>query len=141
MAKVLGIGGVFVKSRDARKLRRWYSRWLGTPVGPTGVMFAPKAMPKGAVTVLALFPATTRYFSPSRSAVMVNFVVDDAGAMLERAADGGGRVVGTVRGSPYGRFGWFIDPDGNKVELWEPPGAKAKPRSGGRKRRSATGRS
>ncbi len=138
MAKVLGIGGVFVKSRDARRLRKWYTKWLGVPVGASGVMFAPSAMPEGAVTVLGIFPATTAYFRPSRSAVMLNFVVDDVEAMLLRAADGGGRVVGTIKDSPYGRFGWFLDPDRHKVELWEPPGAKAKVRAAKRQGRRAT---
>ncbi len=130
MARVFGIGGVFVKSRNAQALRQWYTRWLGRRVGATGVTFKPKAMPRGACTGLGIFPASTRYFRPSTSAVMINFVVDDIEAMLKRAAAGGGCVVGKVKDYPYGRFAWFMDPDHNKVELWQPP--RVKVRSGRR---------
>ena len=128
MARVRGIGGVFLKSRDERKLREWYSTWLGIRMGAAGVTFKPTSMPRGAVTVLGIFPSSTRYFLPSRSAVMVNFVVDDIEAMLRRAAEGGGRVVGKIREYPYGRFAWFLDPDHNKVELWQPPAPKPRVR-------------
>jgi predicted enzyme related to lactoylglutathione lyase len=124
MARVLGIGGVFRRTRSHLKLRRFYSRWLGVRVGSAGAMFQPSSMPKGSLTVLGIFPAAARYFSPSRASLMLNFVVDDVDAMLKRAADCGGRVAGKARNHPYGRFGWFIDPDDTKVELWQPPAPK-----------------
>jgi predicted enzyme related to lactoylglutathione lyase len=77
-------------------------------------------MPAGGFTVWSVFPRQTDYFSPSRRAFMVNFVVDDLDGALAQVRRGRGRVVGEVQEYPYGRFGWFLDPDGNKVELWQP---------------------
>ena len=121
MAQVLGIGGVFFKSSNPRKLARWYSRSLGIPLaGPTVAVFKPASMPKQSYTVWSVFPASTRYFRPSESQLMVNFVVDDVEGALALVVAAGGKAIGKVREYPYGRFGWFQDPDGNKVELWQP---------------------
>ena len=122
MAKVLGVGGVFFKSPDPEKLRAWYARWLGFPAGEHGAMFPPGAMPSGGLTVWNPFPADTKYFAPSPSAFMINFVVDDVAAALEQVRAGGAEVVGAIEDYDYGRFGRFVDPDGNKVELWQPKG-------------------
>jgi predicted enzyme related to lactoylglutathione lyase len=83
-------------------------------------MFAPAAMPPDAVTVWSPFAATTDYFAPSQSSFMINFVVDDLDSVLAQVREGGAQVVG-AENYDYGRFGWFVDPDGNKVELWQPP--------------------
>jgi predicted enzyme related to lactoylglutathione lyase len=133
VARVLGVGGVFFKSVNPRKLARWYSRSLGLPLaGSTAAVFKPADMPKQSYTVWSAFSASTRYFRPSASRFMVNFVVDDVDAALGQVVAAGGKTVGKVRASPYGRFGWFQDPDGNKVELWEPARSK---RKGSEKRR------
>jgi len=120
MAKALGVGGVFFKSPDPARLRAWYGQWLGIPADEHGAMFAPAAMPVDAVTVWSPFAATTDYFAPSQSSFMINFVVDDLDGVLAQVREGGAQVVG-AENYDYGRFGWFVDPDGNKVELWQPP--------------------
>jgi predicted enzyme related to lactoylglutathione lyase len=123
MAKVLGVGGIFFKSPDPRRLLDWYCRWLGFPAPETGdgaVMFFPKAMPENALTVWSPFPADTAYFAPSDRLFMFNLIVDDLDEALKQVAAGGAQVVGGIEQYDYGRFGWFIDPDGNKVELWQP---------------------
>ena len=78
-------------------------------------------MTAGAFTLWSPFPAATDYFEPSQDAFMVNFIVDDLDAMLDKARAGGARVMDKIEEYDYGRFGWFIDPDGHKVELWQPP--------------------
>ena len=121
MAKVLGVGGVFFKSDDAKKLSAWYKKWLDVPAHPEwGASFTPEDVPAGGFTVWAPFTSDTTYFEPSTSSFMVNLMVDDLQGALAQVAEGGAEVVGEVQDEPYGKFGWFIDPDGNKVELWEP---------------------
>ena len=129
MARALGIGGVFFKSANPRRLAQWYSRCLGIRLlGPTVATFRPSGMPRRAYTVWSVFPASTRYFRPSESGLMVNFVVDDLEGVLDQVTEAGGKRLGRIRTYPYGRFGWFLDPDGNKVELWQPSPAR-RPRS------------
>ena len=133
MAQVLGVGGIFFKSSSPRKLARWYSRSLAFALlGPTAAMFRAARLPKSSYTVWSVFSASSRYFKPSASRHMVNFVVDDVEGALTQVVAAGGKAVGRVRDYPYGRFGWFLDPDGNKVELWEPVRPK---RRGSPKRR------
>jgi len=120
MARALGVGGVFFKSPDPARLRSWYAQWLGIAADEYGANFAPAAMPEGAVTVWSPFAATTDYFAPSSASFMINFVVDDLDGVLAQVRSGGAEVVGTEN-HDYGRFGWFVDPDGNKIELWQPP--------------------
>lgn len=120
MAKVLGVGGVFFKSRDPVSLNAWYERWLGMPVSASGTLFTPSTMPAGGGTVWSAFDASTTYFAPSEQAFMINLVVDDLEAALGQVRAGGAQIVGEVERYDYGDFGWFIDPDGNKVELWQP---------------------
>jgi predicted enzyme related to lactoylglutathione lyase len=121
MAKVLGVGGVFFKATDPEKLGAWYRQWLGVPVEPPyGASFKSDTMPPGGVTVWAPFSADTTYFEPSQRAFMINLVVDDLAGALAQVTEGGAQIVGDVQDESYGRFGWFVDPEGNKVELWEP---------------------
>lgn len=122
MAKVLGVGGVFFKARDPAGLARWYEQTLGFDIDSTygGTSFAPERMPPRAVTVWAPFPAATDYFAPSPAPFMINFVVDDVHEALRQVEEAGGTRAGEVLEESYGLFGWFIDPEGNKVELWEP---------------------
>ncbi|HVT45155.1 MAG TPA: VOC family protein [Thermoanaerobaculia bacterium] len=121
MARVLGLGGVFFRSSDPKGLGDWYQRWLGVPVAhPHGASFQPAAMPPGGITVWAPFPQDTTYFAPSEREFMFNLVVDDLDGALAQVREGGAEVAGAIEEYEYGRFGWFVDPEGNKVELWEP---------------------
>ena len=120
MARVLGIGGVFFRSKDPEKLGAWYARWLGVPVEhPWGASFQPADLPGKAVGVWAPFAQDTDYFAPEKS-FMFNLVVDDLDGALAQAKEGGAEVEEKIEDMEYGRFGWFFDPEGNKVELWEP---------------------
>ncbi len=123
MARVRGIGGVFFKSADPERLAGWYRRWLGIELQSAfAANLQPADMPPGAFTVWGVFRDDTDYFSPGQD-FMINLVVDDLEGALAQVRDGGARVEAEVQEHEYGRFGWFIDPDGNKVELWQPRGA------------------
>ncbi|HZI84645.1 MAG TPA: VOC family protein [Casimicrobiaceae bacterium] len=122
MARVLGFGGLFFKSPDPGRLLAWYAKWLGFGDGKSSVEFAASALPPRAFTVWSPFPGNTDYFRPSTREFMFNLIVDDLDGALGQVHLGGAQVVGEVEEHEYGRFGWFVDPDGNKVELWEPPG-------------------
>lgn len=125
MAKVIGLGGIFFKSSNPAKLARWYSRHLGIQLeSGLSATFKPGDMPTGGCTVWSPFPAGTRYFAPSRRQFMINFVVDDLEGALKQVVRGGARVVGEIQEYPYGRFGCFLDPERNKIELWQLPAAK-----------------
>lgn len=123
MAKVLGIGGIFFKARDADALRDWYRRALGLAINDWGgVVFTPElaASHPGAGTVWSPFKADTGYFAPSTKDVMINFMVDDLSSMLARLAAEGVKDVKVLPDEPNGRFAHLLDPEGNKIELWEP---------------------
>jgi predicted enzyme related to lactoylglutathione lyase len=123
MAKVTGIGGVFFKSPDPAALAAWYQKYLGMPLADFGgaVLRWPedRAEDKG-LTVWHLADTASRWFSPSASSFMINYRVDDLGEMLAELRAGGVEVIGGPEAHENGRFAWIMDPDGNKVELWEP---------------------
>ena len=122
MAKVLGVGGVFFKSHDPEKLYQWYERWLGFKADPqSGIVFRPQDMPDNSVTVWSAFKSSTSYFAPSAKEFMFNLIVDNLEEALGQVKEGGAEIIGEIEKYDYGKFGWFMDPDGNKVELWEPP--------------------
>ncbi len=121
MARVLGIGGVFFKCRDRARLAAWYADALGFAINDFGgAVFARDDLPPAAYSVWGPFDPDTDYFSPSRKGFMLNLIVDDVDAALAQVVAAGGRQVGAIEDYDYGRFGWFVDPDGNKVELWTP---------------------
>jgi len=121
MANVLGIGGVFFKSTDPKKLTDWYATHLGLKIESYGAArFDPKALPASASVVWTPFKASTDYFAPSTKEFMLNLIVDDVQGVLQRAAAGGAQIVGEISEYDFGSFGHFVDPDGNKVELWAP---------------------
>ena len=121
MAKALGVGGVFFKSSDPEALCGWYERWLGIPVEPSFcVGFQPATIPAGGYTVWAPFKSSTTYFEPSEKDFMINLMVDDLDGALDQVREGGASTPGEIAELDFGRFGWFVDPEGNKVELWEP---------------------
>ncbi len=115
---------MFFKASDPKALASWYERVLGVPLESWGgAIFRWKALgdgPPGAVTVWSAFSADTKYFAPSEKPFMINFVVDDLDAMLAQARAAGAQVDDKVMDEDNGRFGWLLDPDGNRVELWEP---------------------
>src|SRR5688572_17761219 len=121
MAKVLGVGGVFFKSADPKGLYDWYAKWLGMEFQGWGTAFYPKSMPANGQTVWSAFDATSDYFAPSQKDFMFNLVVDNLEEALGQVEEGGAPIIGEIEKLEYGSFGWFIDPDGNKVELGEPP--------------------
>jgi predicted enzyme related to lactoylglutathione lyase len=123
--RVLGVGGVFFRSPDPARLAGWYRETLGLATeswGAThGTSFAPEAMPANSFTVWSTFASDTDYFGDLRQSFMINLVVDDLDAALDNVRDAGGKVIPEKEEHDFGRFGWFVDPDGNRVELWEPP--------------------
>lgn len=123
--RALGVGGIFFRSRDPARLGSWYAETLGLAVeswGLTrGTSFAPADMPEHAFTVWSVFEQETDYFGDRDQAFMINLVVDDLDAALARVDAAGGQVLKEREDHDYGRFGWIVDPDGNRVELWEPP--------------------
>jgi predicted enzyme related to lactoylglutathione lyase len=126
--RALGVGGIFFRSPDPVRLAAWYVEHLGFDVeswGDTrGSSFTPAEMPSNAFTVWGAFAADTAYFGDSGQAFMINLVVDDLEAALENVAAGGATVLDDREEHDFGRFGWFVDPDGNRVELWQPPEAE-----------------
>lgn len=123
--RVLGVGGVFFRSKDPGRLADWYRDTLGLEIenwGAThGTSFAPDAMPANSFTVWSIFASDTEYFGDRHQAFMINLVVDDLDAALVNVRESGGVVMPEKEEHDFGRFGWFVDPDGNRVELWEPP--------------------
>lgn len=123
--KVLGVGGIFFRSPDPARLAGWYRDTLGLETeswGTThGTSFTPEAMPENAFTVWSIFASDTEYFGDRRQSFMINLVVDNLDAALARVRAAGGKVIPEKEEHDFGRFGWIVDPDGNRVELWEPP--------------------
>ena len=121
MARVTGLGGIFFKARDPKALGEWYAKHLGLPVSDFGgAMFAEDEKRPGC-TLWTPFKQDTENFKPSTKEFMINFRVDDLHALLAQLRSEGVQVDTKVDDSEYGRFGWCMDPEGNRVELWEPP--------------------
>jgi predicted enzyme related to lactoylglutathione lyase len=124
MAKVSGIGGIFFKSADAKKLYEWYEKHLGIAGKPdAGAMFPWRRADGGnqeEITVWSIFPETTKYFKDSKADFMMNYIVDDLDSMLAELRAAGVAVDDKVESHEYGKFGWITDPDGNRIELWQP---------------------
>jgi predicted enzyme related to lactoylglutathione lyase len=120
VAKAVGVGGVFFKAKDPVGLMAWYAQHLGIPPGDGGYTSfdGPEA---AGMTVFCFFPEDTSYFGESEQRAMINFRVDSLDEVLERLTDGGARVDPKQDSHSFGRFAWFWDPEGNRVELWEPP--------------------
>ena len=118
---VTGVGGVFVKSKDPKALAQWYREALGVDVKPWGgaaIPFdAPGHPPKVSWTA---FPASSDYMSPSTREFMINFAVDDMDAIVARLTAKGVPILKRDDGDTFGRFAWIQDPDGTKIELWQP---------------------
>lgn len=120
MGKIVGLGGIFFRSQDPDALRAWYEKHLGVPNQPYGTSFLPENLPRGGYHLWSPFPQDTDYFGSSEQSFMMNLMVDDLKACLEQVKAGGATGVRGPEDSEYGRFGWFLDPEGRQVELWQP---------------------
>ncbi len=125
MKRVTGIGGIFFKAKDAKSLATWYKQHLGIDVQPWGGAAFDwtdaDGKPVGGTTAWSVTSETSDQFAPSSAPFMVNYRVADLHALIKALKDEGCNVLDKVDDSEYGKFGWVIDPEGNKVELWEPP--------------------
>ena len=123
MARVTGLGGVFFKSNDPKRLYAWYEQHLGLKQEAGGVFFRwrEKESDQPGTTVWALFPRDTKYFGPGDAPFMLNYRVDRLDELLAALRAAGVSVDDRREDSEYGRFAWITDPEGNRIELWEPP--------------------
>lgn len=124
MKRVTGIGGVFLKCKDPKAMYAWYEQHLGIQREHGNVMFKWREVEdpeKEGMTVWALFPESTEYFAPSKSSFMMNFCVENLEELLKALRAEGVQVDDKVESHDYGKFGWIMDPEGNRIELWEPP--------------------
>lgn len=125
MKRVTGVGGIFFQADDPERLYQWYEKHLGIKREPHGqgamLHWREDDNPeRRGGTVWAIFERDAKYFEPSRAPFMLNYRVDDMDALL-RALGAEGVAVDKRENSEYGRFAWITDPEGNKIELWEPP--------------------
>ena len=120
---VTGLGGIFFTSDDPEKLKDWYGKHLGLLCDSHGHLFSWRYADdpdRTGHTQFSVFKSGDEYLKPSQRDFMINFRVDDLEAMIRHLKDEGMDVVGEIEQYPYGKFGWVMDPDGNKIELWEP---------------------
>ena len=121
MARVTGVGGIFLRARDPGALGAWYKRHLGVPFNDGFAKLERADDPDpDAPTIWAPFDFDTTYFGSEKQQVMVNFRVDDLDALLSDLAAGGVEIVPERSEDANGRFAWILDCEGNRVELWEP---------------------
>ena len=131
MKYITGIGGIFFKANDPEKLASWYSKHFGLEIQDFGgAMFrenegSVQKVKREAYTLWSPFPADTDYFAPSEKPFMINFRVSDLDGLLAELRRDGVNVDERTDKSEFGYFGWVMDPEGNRVELWEPPEEKS----------------
>ena len=124
MKRVIGLGGIFFKAKDPKALYEWYRKHLGIESNPdgSGISWRDADHPEiPGCNVFAIFPADTKYFAPSASSFMLNFRVEKLDELLTALRAEGVEVDPKAEKSDYGNFGWIMDPEGNRIELWEPP--------------------
>jgi predicted enzyme related to lactoylglutathione lyase len=119
MKRVTGIGGIFFKAKDAPALQAWYKRHLGIDVQPWGGEAF--TWTDGGTTIWSIGSEQSDQFAPSTAPFMINYRVEDLHALVAALREEGCNVLEKVDDSEYGKFAWVIDPEGNKVELWQPP--------------------
>ena len=121
MAKALGIGGIFFKTEKPAELAAWYRKWLSFAQSDGDyVPFPPSEIPDKGFTLWSPFAQDSNYFGIPDQTFMINIMVDDLDEALKQVAAGGARIDEKTEDYEYGRFGWFVDPAGNRVELWQP---------------------
>ena len=121
--KVTGIGGIFFKCQDPDKTREWYAQHLGFKTDEYGSTFTWRKNEnpeKTGYTQWSTFSADTKYMQPSEQPFMVNYRVNDLLGLLENLKAEGVQIIGEVQEFDYGKFAHIMDPEGNKIELWEP---------------------
>jgi catechol 2,3-dioxygenase-like lactoylglutathione lyase family enzyme len=116
MARVTGIGGIFFKARDPAAQREWYRKHLGLDIQSWGGLAFDAS---SGVTAWSIFPESTTHFAPSTAPFMINYRVEDLMGLVE-AMRAEGVAVEKVESSAEGKFAWVMDPEGNRIELWEP---------------------
>jgi predicted enzyme related to lactoylglutathione lyase len=125
LKRVTGIGGIFFKAKDAPALRAWYKRHLAIDVqdwGGTAFTWTDAdGLPTAGMTIWSVSPEESKQFAPSTAPFMINYRVEDLHALVSALKAEGCNVLDKIDESAYGKFAWVIDPEGNKVELWEPP--------------------
>ncbi|QWT18778.1 VOC family protein [Bacillus sp. NP157] len=125
MKRVTGIGGIFFKAKDAPALREWYKKHLGIDVqawgGAAFSWAGDDGTPTGGSTIWSLSSSEEPHFGPGTAPFMINYRVADVHGLVKVLREEGCNVLDKVDDSEYGKFAWVIDPEGNKVELWEPP--------------------
>jgi predicted enzyme related to lactoylglutathione lyase len=125
MKRVTGIGGIFFNARDPVALRAWYKKHLGIDVrawGGTAFQWTDaEGNPTAGTTIWSIGDASGGHFAPSKSSFMVNYRVENVHALVAALRAEGCNVLEKIDESEYGKFAWVIDPEGNKIELWEPP--------------------
>ena len=119
MTRVTGIGGIFFKAKDPEALREWYRVHLGINILEWGGAVFPTDAAH--YTVWSVFPADTEYFSPGSASFMINYRVEDLAAVLAELRAEGCEVDERTETSEFGKFGWVMDLEGNRIELWQPP--------------------
>jgi predicted enzyme related to lactoylglutathione lyase len=127
MKRVTGIGGIFFKAKDPEKLKAWYRTHLGIESEAWGAVFHWHEDPRSAdaATAWNVFPDETKYFEPSKTPFMINYRVDNLTELLSALRTEGVEVdPKSGEDSDFGKFGWVMDPEGNRVELWEPPASQ-----------------
>lgn len=121
--RVTGLGGFFFKTRNPDKIKKWYNNHLGLDTDQYGCTFWWKDKEgKDCSTQWSPFKEDTSYFNPSKKEFMMNFRVENLEALLVALKDEGVTVVGEIEEYDYGKLGWIMDQEGNKIELWEPVG-------------------
>jgi catechol 2,3-dioxygenase-like lactoylglutathione lyase family enzyme len=124
MKRVTGVGGIFFKAKDPKALYEWYRVHLGIESNPdgSGAMWRDADHPEiPGLYVWSIFPHDTKYFGQGQQAFMVNFRVDNLDELLKALREEGVEIDPKVEAYDYGKFAWIVDPEGNRVELWEPP--------------------
>ena len=125
MKRITGLGGAFIRAKDPKTLAAWYQDVLGINFNNNTYVDLPFTDEGGKITpgsnVLSFFPANTKYFDPSDKQVMINLRVSELFALIDELKNKGVKMVGDPMDEEYGKFAWIMDPEGNKIELWEPP--------------------
>ena len=129
-ARVTGLGGIFFKAKDPKALVGWYRLHLGIAIEDTVALFTWRGGKDGKVkghTVWSIFPGDTMYFGEDGASFMINYRVKDLDGLLAALRKEGVKIVPKVEDSEYGRFAWITDPEGNRIELWQPPKEQGAP--------------
>lgn len=123
MARVTGIGGIFLKAKDPKALEAWYAKHLGIQLASWGgatFLWSDEVPATTGQTAWSLFPESSKHFGPGPQTAMVNYRVDDLAALLTELEAAGVPIDPDRQSAEFGHFAWITDPEGNRVELWQP---------------------